>query len=59
MLLECNLIEFLFFLYYRGTLHVDVRLLSLGIDQCTQGSVWFANTHKCNKNSTQVMGVYH
>ncbi|XP_056405127.1 probable G-protein coupled receptor 179 isoform X2 [Hyla sarda] len=36
-----------------GTLHVDVRLLSLGIDQCSQSSTWFANTHSCDENSTQ------
>ncbi|KAM3923733.1 putative G-protein coupled receptor 179 [Leptodactylus fuscus] len=38
---------------FKGTLHVDVRLLSLGIDQCSQGSAWFANTHICDENSTQ------
>ncbi|XP_073428579.1 probable G-protein coupled receptor 179 [Dendrobates tinctorius] len=38
---------------FKGTLHVDVRLLSLGIDQCSQGSGWFANTHSCDENSTQ------
>ncbi|KAG9474045.1 hypothetical protein GDO78_004376, partial [Eleutherodactylus coqui] len=38
---------------FKGTLHVDVRLLSLGIDQCSQGSAWFANTHNCDENSTQ------
>lgn len=38
---------------FKGTLHVDVRLLSLGIDQCSQGSAWFANTHSCDENSTQ------
>ncbi|XP_071967690.1 probable G-protein coupled receptor 179 [Engystomops pustulosus] len=38
---------------FKGTLHVDVRLLSLGIDQCSRGSSWFANTHSCDENSTQ------
>ncbi|XP_069809334.1 probable G-protein coupled receptor 179 [Dendropsophus ebraccatus] len=38
---------------FKGTLHVDVRLLSLGIDQCSQSSAWFANTHSCDENSTQ------
>ncbi|XP_040294405.1 probable G-protein coupled receptor 179 [Bufo bufo] len=38
---------------FKGTLHVDVRLLNLGIDQCSQGSTWFANTHSCDENSTQ------
>lgn len=38
---------------FKGTLHMDVRLMSLGIDQCAHGSIWFANTHKCSKNSTQ------
>ncbi|XP_068118502.1 probable G-protein coupled receptor 179 [Hyperolius riggenbachi] len=38
---------------FKGTLRVDVRLMSLGIDQCAQGPVWFANTHNCDENSTQ------
>ncbi|KAM5135083.1 putative G-protein coupled receptor 179 [Mantella aurantiaca] len=38
---------------FKGSLHVDVRLTSLGIDQCAQDPIWFANTHKCNKNSSQ------
>ncbi|XP_072271016.1 probable G-protein coupled receptor 179 [Pyxicephalus adspersus] len=38
---------------FRGTLNVDVRLTSLGINQCDQGPIWFANTHNCDKNSTQ------
>ncbi|XP_075701806.1 putative G-protein coupled receptor 179 [Rhinoderma darwinii] len=38
---------------FKGTLHVDIRLLSLGIDQCSQDSAWFANTHSCDENSTQ------
>ncbi|XP_063314903.1 probable G-protein coupled receptor 179 [Pelobates fuscus] len=38
---------------FKGALRVDVRLQSLGIDQCAQGSKWFANTHNCDENSTQ------
>ncbi|XP_075033125.1 putative G-protein coupled receptor 179 [Mixophyes fleayi] len=38
---------------FKGTLHLDVRLLSLGIDQCSQDPVWFANTHSCDENSTK------
>ncbi|KAM8947539.1 putative G-protein coupled receptor 179 isoform 2-T2 [Pelodytes ibericus] len=38
---------------FKGALRVDVRLSSLGIDQCSQGPGWFANTHNCEQNSTQ------
>ncbi|XP_053308758.1 probable G-protein coupled receptor 179 [Spea bombifrons] len=38
---------------FKGALRVDVRLQSLGIDQCSQGPGWFANTHSCDENSTQ------
>ncbi|XP_053573446.1 probable G-protein coupled receptor 179 [Bombina bombina] len=40
---------------FKGTLRVDVRLLSLGIDQCSQGPGWFSNTHRCDENSTQCL----
>ncbi|XP_063815726.1 probable G-protein coupled receptor 179 [Pseudophryne corroboree] len=40
---------------FKGTLHLDVRLASLGIDQCSQDPVWFANTHSCDENSTQCL----
>ncbi|KAM4622448.1 putative G-protein coupled receptor 179 [Discoglossus pictus] len=38
---------------FKGALRVDVQLLSLGIDQCSQGPGWFTNTHRCDENSTQ------
>ncbi|KAM9296722.1 putative G-protein coupled receptor 179 [Gastrophryne carolinensis] len=40
---------------FKGTLHVDVRLQSLGIDQCAPGPVWFANTNNCDENITQCL----
>eukprot|EP00079_Xenopus_tropicalis_P018942 XP_012808128.1 PREDICTED: probable G-protein coupled receptor 179 [Xenopus tropicalis] len=47
---------------FKGTLRVDVQLLNLGIDQCAKGPGWFANSHSCDENSTQVrrtqQGVY-
>ncbi|KAG8446886.1 hypothetical protein GDO86_014368, partial [Hymenochirus boettgeri] len=38
---------------FKGTLLVDVQLQNLGIDQCSPGPGWFANSHSCDENSTQ------
>ena len=38
----------------RGAVRVDIELRDVGIDQCDSGTGWFAGTHRCDLNSTQV-----
>lgn len=38
----------------RGVVRVDIELRDVAIDQCSSGPGWFADTHRCDLNSTQV-----
>lgn len=38
----------------RGVVRVDIELRDVAIDQCASGPGWFADTHRCDLNSTQV-----
>lgn len=40
--------------FCRGAVRVDIELRDVGIDQCDSGTGWFAGTHRCDLNSTQV-----
>ncbi|OXB63829.1 UNVERIFIED_CONTAM: hypothetical protein H355_004794 [Colinus virginianus] len=39
---------------FKGAVRVDIELRDVGIDQCDSGTGWFAGTHRCDLNSTQV-----
>uniref|UniRef100_A0A8B9DD25 GPR158/179 extracellular domain-containing protein n=1 Tax=Anser cygnoides TaxID=8845 RepID=A0A8B9DD25_ANSCY len=39
---------------FKGVVRVDIELRDVGIDQCASGPGWFAGTHRCDLNSTQV-----
>lgn len=39
---------------HRGVVRVDIELRDVTIDQCASGPGWFADTHRCDLNSTQV-----
>lgn len=39
---------------HRGVVRVDIELRDVAIDQCATGPGWFADTHRCDLNSTQV-----
>ncbi|XP_010005273.1 PREDICTED: probable G-protein coupled receptor 179 [Chaetura pelagica] len=36
-----------------GVVRVDIELQDVAIDQCSSGPGWFADTHRCDLNSTQ------
>ncbi|KAK4808767.1 hypothetical protein QYF61_027252 [Mycteria americana] len=38
---------------FKGVVRVDVELRDVAIDQCASGPGWFADTHRCDLNSTQ------
>ncbi|KAM6108008.1 putative G-protein coupled receptor 179 [Pterocles gutturalis] len=38
---------------FKGVVRVDIELRDVAIDQCASGSGWFADTHRCDLNSTQ------
>ncbi|XP_064030317.1 probable G-protein coupled receptor 179 [Pogoniulus pusillus] len=38
---------------FKGVVRVDIELRDVGIDQCSTGPGWFADTHRCDLNSTQ------
>ncbi|KAM3658259.1 putative G-protein coupled receptor 179 [Ammospiza maritima maritima] len=38
---------------FKGVVRVDVELRDVAIDQCSSGPGWFADTHRCDLNSTQ------
>ncbi|XP_065097694.1 metabotropic glycine receptor [Paramisgurnus dabryanus] len=38
---------------FRGVIRVDVNIQGFNVDQCASGDFWFANTHKCNRTSTE------
>uniref|UniRef100_A0A8C6QSL9 GPR158/179 extracellular domain-containing protein n=1 Tax=Nannospalax galili TaxID=1026970 RepID=A0A8C6QSL9_NANGA len=40
----------------RGQVQMDIDLQSVDINQCASGPGWYANTHLCDLNSTQVGG---
>uniref|UniRef100_A0A8V5H472 Uncharacterized protein n=1 Tax=Melopsittacus undulatus TaxID=13146 RepID=A0A8V5H472_MELUD len=39
---------------FKGVVRVDIELRDVAIDQCASGPGWFADTHRCDLNSTQV-----
>ncbi|XP_040473691.1 probable G-protein coupled receptor 179, partial [Falco naumanni] len=52
---------------FKGVVRVDIELRDVAIDQCASGPGWFADTHRCDLNSTQcvpqesrgfVLGMY-
>ncbi|XP_064329154.1 probable G-protein coupled receptor 179 [Phalacrocorax carbo] len=38
---------------FKGVVRVDIELRDVAIDQCASGPGWFADTHRCDLNSTQ------
>ncbi|KAM9657433.1 putative G-protein coupled receptor 179 [Morphnus guianensis] len=38
---------------FKGVVRVDIELRDVTIDQCASGPGWFADTHRCDLNSTQ------
>uniref|UniRef100_A0A8C8BEN6 G-protein coupled receptors family 3 profile domain-containing protein n=1 Tax=Otus sunia TaxID=257818 RepID=A0A8C8BEN6_9STRI len=38
---------------FKGVVRLDVELRDVAIDQCASGPGWFADTHRCDLNSTQ------
>ncbi|KAM4645397.1 putative G-protein coupled receptor 179 [Amazona ochrocephala] len=38
---------------FKGVVRVDIELRDMAIDQCASGPGWFADTHRCDLNSTQ------
>ncbi|KAM6368591.1 LOW QUALITY PROTEIN: putative G-protein coupled receptor 179 [Pluvialis apricaria] len=38
---------------FKGVVRVDIDLRDVAIDQCASGPGWFADTHRCDLNSTQ------
>ncbi|GAB0199019.1 probable G-protein coupled receptor 179 [Grus japonensis] len=38
---------------FKGVVRVDVELRDVAINQCASGPGWFADTHRCDLNSTQ------
>ncbi|XP_069733351.1 probable G-protein coupled receptor 179 [Phaenicophaeus curvirostris] len=38
---------------FKGVVRVDIDLRDVAIDQCASGTGWFADTHRCDLNSTQ------
>uniref|UniRef100_A0A8B9SKN3 GPR158/179 extracellular domain-containing protein n=1 Tax=Anas platyrhynchos TaxID=8839 RepID=A0A8B9SKN3_ANAPL len=44
---------------FKGVVRVDIELRDVGIDQCASGPGWFAGTHRCDLNSTQVPSTQH
>ncbi|XP_068027228.1 probable G-protein coupled receptor 179 isoform X3 [Melanerpes formicivorus] len=38
---------------FKGVVRVDIELRDVAIDQCSPGPGWFADTHRCDLNSTQ------
>ncbi|XP_065712300.2 probable G-protein coupled receptor 179 [Patagioenas fasciata] len=38
---------------FKGVVRVDIELRDVSIDQCASGPGWFADTHRCDLNSTQ------
>ncbi|XP_051496043.1 probable G-protein coupled receptor 179 [Apus apus] len=38
---------------FKGVVRVDIELQDVAIDQCSSGPGWFADTHRCDLNSTQ------
>ncbi|KAM8988559.1 putative G-protein coupled receptor 179 isoform 2-T2 [Ara ararauna] len=38
---------------FKGVVRVDIELQDMAIDQCASGPGWFADTHRCDLNSTQ------
>ncbi|XP_061873574.1 probable G-protein coupled receptor 179 [Colius striatus] len=38
---------------FKGVVRVDVELRDVAIDQCASSPGWFADTHRCDLNSTQ------
>ncbi|XP_014814423.1 PREDICTED: probable G-protein coupled receptor 179, partial [Calidris pugnax] len=38
---------------FKGVVRVDIELRDVAIDQCSTGPGWFADTHRCDLNSTQ------
>uniref|UniRef100_A0A8B9MUC2 G protein-coupled receptor 179 n=1 Tax=Accipiter nisus TaxID=211598 RepID=A0A8B9MUC2_9AVES len=38
---------------FKGVVRVDIELRDVTIDQCAPGPGWFADTHRCDLNSTQ------
>ncbi|XP_065507344.1 probable G-protein coupled receptor 179 [Caloenas nicobarica] len=38
---------------FKGVVRVDIELRDVAINQCASGPGWFADTHRCDLNSTQ------
>ncbi|MBN3293813.1 GP158 protein, partial [Polypterus senegalus] len=42
---------------FKGVIRIDVNLQSFDIDQCATGEDWFADTHQCNRTSSQCVSL--